>query len=394
MLRLLHPDKTPYVVSVQYVSNKQQTLKIIMAFQEILTRKQLYDLVWSTPLTTLSKKYGMSDNGIRKTCIRMQIPLPTAGHWMRLQFNKHIVIPPLPINYKGNETVSLPLPSKGGSVTIGDPVKALALSLRSDSSISFEVPERLHTKNPLILAAKARLTGKDRYERAGVVSNFRDEMDFKVGIENAVRMLRFADTLIKLLIQRGHEVVVSSMDTYAVVNKQRLKILFREKLKRHIVKGTYYDSHELHPTGILVFKVDGFYGKQWKDGQEKLEYHLPEIIAFLEIESYRRNERDEERRKERLEYERIQQLRAELQAQKEKDLTFFIDTLKKAERWHKAANLRNYIAEIETRGAATAEWLSWAKQKADWYDPFTEAEDEMLSDVNRETLKMGGHRNY
>lgn len=32
-----------------------------------LTRKELYDLVWSEPMTTLCKRFGLSDNGLRKT---------------------------------------------------------------------------------------------------------------------------------------------------------------------------------------------------------------------------------------------------------------------------------------------------------------------------------------
>lgn len=46
-----------------------------------LTRKELYDLVWSTPMTTLAGQYGISDNGLRKICQRLQItdPLTRGG---------------------------------------------------------------------------------------------------------------------------------------------------------------------------------------------------------------------------------------------------------------------------------------------------------------------------
>lgn len=47
---------------------------------ETLTRKELYDLVWSKPFTTLAKKYLISDNGLRKICLKMDIPLPKSGH--------------------------------------------------------------------------------------------------------------------------------------------------------------------------------------------------------------------------------------------------------------------------------------------------------------------------
>jgi hypothetical protein len=47
-------------------------------------RESLYEEVWSTPLTQLGKKYGMSDNGMRRVCKAMNIPLPRRGHWARI----------------------------------------------------------------------------------------------------------------------------------------------------------------------------------------------------------------------------------------------------------------------------------------------------------------------
>jgi hypothetical protein len=43
--------------------------------QVTLTRKELYDLVWAQPLSRLTKKYKISDNGLRKICKRMNIPI-------------------------------------------------------------------------------------------------------------------------------------------------------------------------------------------------------------------------------------------------------------------------------------------------------------------------------
>jgi hypothetical protein len=46
-------------------------------------RARLYEEVWTTPLTRLGEKYGLSDNGIRKVCKALNIPLPSHGHWAR-----------------------------------------------------------------------------------------------------------------------------------------------------------------------------------------------------------------------------------------------------------------------------------------------------------------------
>ena len=66
-----------------------------------LTRKELYDLVWSEPMSTLCKRFGLSDNGLRKHCKAMDITTPPMGYWAKLN--------------AGHETVKLPLPSKDTS---------------------------------------------------------------------------------------------------------------------------------------------------------------------------------------------------------------------------------------------------------------------------------------
>ena len=55
--------------------------------------------------------------------------------------------------------------------------------------------------------------------------------------------------------------------------------------------------------------------------------------------------------------------------------------------------MRQFIHELEVRAERhqspeTQEWLEWAKRKADWYDPFTESPDELLANVDRNTLEF------
>jgi hypothetical protein len=44
------------------------------------TRQELFELVWSMPMTKLSKQFELSDVGLRKICVKHQIPLPLQGH--------------------------------------------------------------------------------------------------------------------------------------------------------------------------------------------------------------------------------------------------------------------------------------------------------------------------
>jgi hypothetical protein len=50
-----------------------------------LTRQELHDLVWSTPMQKLAQQYGMSDRGLAKTCARHHVPLPPKGHWAKIK---------------------------------------------------------------------------------------------------------------------------------------------------------------------------------------------------------------------------------------------------------------------------------------------------------------------
>jgi len=70
-------------------------------------RQELYELVWSEPLIRLSKKYNISDNGLRKICIRMNIPLPNIGHWQKIKFNKTVRKIKLPEEFSGPSEVTL-----------------------------------------------------------------------------------------------------------------------------------------------------------------------------------------------------------------------------------------------------------------------------------------------
>ena len=48
------------------------------------TRRELYELVWATPLSTLALQFGLSDRGLAKICKRHRVPTPPRGYWAKL----------------------------------------------------------------------------------------------------------------------------------------------------------------------------------------------------------------------------------------------------------------------------------------------------------------------
>jgi hypothetical protein len=84
-----------------------------------------------------------------------------------------------------------------------------------------------------------------------------------------------------------------------------------------------------------------------------------------------------------------------LQDRKEKELDDFKELFKKSQHHEKAEIIRRYIQNLEISAIQRnllneelIEQIEWARKKADWYDPFIEAFDELLNEVNREDLTI------
>lgn len=61
-----------------------------------LSRQDLYELVWSEPMTRLAVRFALSDRGLAKICQRMRIPTPGRGYWAKLQHGRRVRRTPLP----------------------------------------------------------------------------------------------------------------------------------------------------------------------------------------------------------------------------------------------------------------------------------------------------------
>ena len=76
-------------------------------------RDELYKEVWSVPMWTLAKKYGISDVGLAKVCRNLTIPLPGRGYWARKQAGQKVSQHPLPdIKEKDKVLLQKPAPLK------------------------------------------------------------------------------------------------------------------------------------------------------------------------------------------------------------------------------------------------------------------------------------------
>jgi hypothetical protein len=133
-----------------------------MTTSKTLTRKELYDLVWSKPLATLAKEFSYSDTSLRKICIKHNVPLPQVGHWMKVKHNKKVVKKELP---KGDNKEIIKFDKNGklddNAIHPNSERAIIKKDVESHKNLPLTVPEKITKSDPLIKEARADLKGKN-----------------------------------------------------------------------------------------------------------------------------------------------------------------------------------------------------------------------------------------
>ena len=125
-----------------------------------ISRKELYHLVWSTPIYKLAKQYHISDNGIRKKCIKLDIPLPPRGYWQKIRFNKKIRKPKLSFEKYSQDVVIVFFKEESEIIEKRHSLKSLFMNqIKNDPNITLSVPDRLYNPHAYIKEAKLAFSG-------------------------------------------------------------------------------------------------------------------------------------------------------------------------------------------------------------------------------------------
>ena len=72
---------------------------------EVVTRESLFDLAWSTPMTKISSRFGVSSSYLTKVFVSLNIPRPPVGYWAQVAVGKAKARPVLPDAQPGEPKV-------------------------------------------------------------------------------------------------------------------------------------------------------------------------------------------------------------------------------------------------------------------------------------------------
>ena len=359
-----------------------------------LGRKELYERVWSTPMTKLAAEFQISDVGLAKICKRMEIPCPPRGYWARKEAGQSVVQQKLAEPSKGvHLTVTItPTPPAAPIPEIPETTRAQMESARAKVAM-FTVPDRLTRPHPIVaewIAERENLRREAR-SRRGSFGYAYDPGEF-TDVDR--RQHRILSALFKAVERVGGKVraphphqLLAEFEgesiEFTIRQKQRQvrRPLTAEEKRSSYNRGKEFVT-ETKTTDVLVFRIKtylpGRLRHEWLETDEKpLETMLPEIVTTFVAAGpllvQQRLEREEARQRQ-IEEQKRQERR---QAKKRDD-----------NRWHLFGRFakqardvdlaRAFLASLKANASdptemagdkAIGEWIAWAEERIERDDP-------------------------
>ncbi|WP_164658139.1 hypothetical protein [Tropicibacter sp. Alg240-R139] len=385
-----------------------------------ISRAELFEKAWSTPLRTLASEFGLSDRGLAKICAKHFIPTPPRGYWAKVSAGQEMAKPRLPeVGDSSLNIVRIPKhirhslhsrAAQGGGRSLIENTLTITAELFLD-------PERQAVRRPhhsiksVVSVLREIHPDVSMGFRAKDVSHCGIEVNFR-SIERVVYILdRLSHTmeLVGLLPHTdGEKLYVSKGDerlSYTIVERvKRQKHLpspkeledervayanFRLKWDKGMAERLGITFKKPWPeydsvcTGELVLSVDGYREdprKTWGDGKiQRVERFVPKIVAGIDAIFLARVARREDQKKleeERLALERRHQL---ADARREREANR-IKYLRKLLAYHnEASEIRHWLTLIQSEGHPSTgteleRMLIWARSRVEELDQFTKVD--------------------
>ena len=242
-----------------------------MSNRRMISREELFNLVWSKTKVKVAEELGISDVAVRKICKKLKIPMPPQGYWLRSNQSK----PPKLPKSDGQQNYLICPPDKPPKV---DPIEispeAVKLIAReSKPSYQVEVKERLRSPHPIVQTLKDELEDATPDDFGRIKLTFRGPSSFCVCPANFNRTLRILDAIFKAAEKRGYPAAYDSEYFFITVMDVKLSISFYEKTTRSLREFTptemeilkrepwRFDKYVYTPTNLVTLSIDGEYYK-------------------------------------------------------------------------------------------------------------------------------------
>ena len=96
-------DQATYILSTVDCATKLTPEVLQSRGGEMITREELYELVWSAPMIKVGEKFKVSGSYMARVCSTLRVPRPERGYWAKLTVGKAPEKPRLPDAQPGDQ---------------------------------------------------------------------------------------------------------------------------------------------------------------------------------------------------------------------------------------------------------------------------------------------------
>ena len=400
------PKETEEIIAKEAVHiSEDEKIGLQIKFEgqsDRFNRETLYKEIWEEPVTTVAKRYNLSDNGLRKVCKKLEIPIPPAGYWAKVRAGKTVSKPDLA---KIKATTKDDKPKTGNRRLLHIEDSALSFLKDEDQLSIIDAASKLRVAGNGSALHKDIAAQKQKCEswlernknlgpRHGRYVEEAPLLAKEISKESYPRAFHILDALLKGMLPfgasvtyqfhfyvNGEDVPFSMSESkdqipHIITQAEKMAQLKYEEEKR---KYSWASKPQIpkwdHPwNGKLTLTINNKF--KFSDCKSySLEDRIGEImVAFYEA-SYsvrvKRLEIEEKRRKEEEERKKAEEIRERYN----KEIDYTEGLINAAEDYDKACKIRAYIAAVRASETKSDEWIKWANEKADWLDPTIRAED-------------------
>ena len=209
-----------------------------MTPQYELTRQNLFEMVWSQPMTKLAAQFKISDVALTKICRRHEIPVPGRGFWARVAAGYPLKRPELRLPSRPElEEIRI----FGSSYARVKPeireAERDAKAIESAADRKIIVNQRLDDLHPVAQATLQRLR-KAKANNHGVVASFGPDL-FRVAVSpvQVDRSIRILNAMARAAAERGMSVERGKDSACLLVNGERTRISPQRKNQPRTPQG-------------------------------------------------------------------------------------------------------------------------------------------------------------
>ena len=336
-------------------------------------------------MRAVGQELGLSASAVANVCRKHNIPVPSVGHWTKIEVGHKIAPPPLVPELNGNEAVHIYVRER-----LSPELAALAAETSPKVTIPKDISHALALKTEKLLASAKESDRKLLVPKVGTASHL------LVSRDQLPRALRIMNALFLALEERGFVVSWPKKEDEhltASVDGEPVEISIREAIDS--AKHVLTPAEQKHPwmapkwdyklTGRLRLSIDnlpyssGPVRGTWADGKIQLvENCLGDFIVSLKVAAAAikksRLEREESarRREEERKQREVQQKKAEEHKRKADFITELI------ENWEEAQRVRVFVRAM-TECVSQLELSDQEKrdiqQVVDWTNEYAESLD-------------------